>query len=305
MQIYRCFLFLCTFSLDLFKPSYIEALDTKLLLPLRQVDILRDDQIHPIVSGNKWRKLKYVLSDLILSGKDQLVTFGGAYSNHVVASAYACRVFGLKAHAFIRGDESREPNSYEKLCLEQGMVLQHVSREDYREKRKLFDSFFSENTKAYFLDEGGKHPFGMKGCGEILDETDKEYDYIILPVGTGTTMEGIVAEVERRELKTKVLGISVLKNNLDIDKQMELYDKQHWEVFHQFHRGRYAKSDNALIQFIMDFFDETGIITEPVYTGKMLMALRELAESGFIKPDKRVLIVHTGGLLNFPGKMLD
>jgi len=265
------------------------------------VDILRDDQIHPVVSGNKWRKLKYILSDIMLSDKNTLVTFGGAYSNHVVATAYACSAFGIRSHAFIRGDEIRGLNRYEQLCVEQGMTLQHVSREAYREKRKLFDTFFANEPQAYFLDEGGKHPLGLKGCGEILDETEKEYDYIILPVGTGTTIEGILAEVVRRDLKTRVIGISVLKNNFEIDRQLERYDRKYWEVFHDFHRGKYAKSDPELIQYIMDFYDETGIITEAVYTGKMLMALKELAESGAIKPDKSVLVVHTGGLLNFPG----
>lgn len=302
MQIYRCFLFLCTLPLDLFKPSYIEPLNTSLLSPLTQVDILRDDQIHPIVSGNKWRKLKYVLSDMMLSGKDTLVTFGGAYSNHVVAAAYACRAFGFKSHAFIRGDEARDANSYEKLCIEQGMKLQHVSREAYRQKKELFGTFFGNEARAYFLDEGGKHPLGLKGCGEILDETGKEYDYIVLPAGTGTTLEGLVAELARRGLKTKALGISALKNNFELDTSLEKYDQRYWQVFHDFHRGRYAKSDPELIQYIMDFHRETGIITEAVYTGKMLMALRELGNSGVIGPRKSVLVIHTGGLLNFPGK---
>lgn len=242
---------------------------------------------------------------MMLSDQNLLVTFGGAYSNHVVAAAYACRAFGIRSHAFIRGDEVREPNSYERLCVAQGMTLQHVSREAYREKRKLFDTFYENDPKAYFLDEGGKHPLGLKGCGEILDETEKQYDYIILPVGTGTTIEGVLAETVRRGSKTKILGISVLKNNFEIDRQLEKYDRDNWEVFHDFHRGRYAKSDPELIQYIMDFHDETGIITEAVYTGKMLMALRELAVSGIIKPDKKVLVIHTGGLLNFPGNTPD
>ncbi len=284
--------------MDTFQNSRVDSLNFREFNTIKHIDILRDDLIHPVVCGNKWRKLKYPFQYLLANKLNTLVTFGGAYSNHVVATAFAGKAFGIKTFAFIRGDEARDPNHYEKLCIECGMTLIHSDRQSYKNKQALFNSHFGTDEKAFFLDEGGNHPLAIKGCSEILDELGLEYDYILLALGTGTTMEGLVKGIVERTMKTKVLGISSLKNNFDLDKRMMAYPKEHWQVFHEYHRGKYAKSDEALLQFNRNFLNETGIPIEPVYTGKMMMGFSDLLNHHFFKADDKVLLIHTGGLLN-------
>jgi 1-aminocyclopropane-1-carboxylate deaminase len=265
-----------------------------------QLDILRDDLIHPIVSGNKWRKLKYFIEQVIKDGKAPIVTFGGAYSNHLVATAYAGKYFNIKTHGFIRGDEARQLNQYEQLCIENDMTLQHISRGNYKDKKKLFELFREQYPEAVFLDEGGDHPLALQGCSDILDELENTYDYIVLAAGTGTTMEGLVKGVSERGINTRIMGISVLKNNLDLNKRMEKYPSAYWIVSHDYHRGKYASIDEELLQFIRDFYAGTAIRLDPVYTGKMMMAVMDLYQNGFFNTTQKVLVVHTGGSLSFP-----
>lgn len=286
-------LYLC--SMFPFQNSRVDTIQSELIGHGFEFDMLRDDLIHPIVSGNKWRKLKYIIQFAQENAYKQLVTFGGAYSNHLVATAFAGHYFGLQTVGFVRGDEERALNHYELLCIENGMQLIHVDRTAFRNKEVLFNTHFSEADKALFVSEGGDHPLALPGCAEILNELNKSYDFIVLSMGTGTTMEGIVGEVQKRGLPTKVLGISSLKNNFDLDKKLSKYDAQYYQIYHDYHRGKYAKSDDALLQFINDFYAETGIKTEAVYTGKMLMALDDLIQNGVIGSHHRVLCVHTGG----------
>ncbi len=280
-----------------FQSSRVDTIRTSLIGNGFEFDLLRDDLIHPIVSGNKWRKLKYIIQYAQENGFKQLVTFGGAYSNHLVATAFAGHYFGIQTVGFVRGDEERALNHYESLCIENGMQLIHVNRTDFRNKEALFQTHFPDSDKALFVSEGGDHPMALPGCAEILDDLSKTYDFIVLSMGTGTTMEGIVAEIERRTLPTKVLGISSLKNNFDLDKKLAPYNTQYYQILHDYHRGKYAKSDDELMQFIKDFYGETGIKTEAVYTGKMLMALDDLIKLGVIEGHHKVLCIHTGGLL--------
>jgi 1-aminocyclopropane-1-carboxylate deaminase len=283
-----------------FKTSHTEALSCSFFNFNKNIDLLRDDQIHPIVSGNKWRKLKYFMDDVKNAGKQTIVTFGGAYSNHLIATAFAGNYFNVRTHGFVRGDEKRELNHYENLCLENKMTLQHVSRSDYRDKQKLFDTYCVQYPGAVFLDEGGNHPLALKGCAEILDELEKTYDHIILATGTGTTMEGLVKGATEKGFQTKIIGISALKNNIELDERLNKYPARHWQVFHDYHRGKYAQMDDELIQFIKDFHSETGIQLEPVYTGKMMMAVIDLYKKNFFKPGDKILLIHTGGLLVYP-----
>jgi 1-aminocyclopropane-1-carboxylate deaminase len=281
-----------------FNVSYIEPLKSLFFGIETNIDILRDDLIHPIVSGNKWRKLKYIVDDFKSSDKEVLVTFGGAYSNHLIATAFAGKLFGFRTFGFVRGDEERPNNHYEILCLENDMELKHVSRNDYINKQQLFDKFF-DKQKAYFVDEGGNHPLALKGCEEIVDSFKKEYDYVVLSIGTGTTMEGIVKAIKKKQLKTKVLGISSLKNNFYLDERMQKYPIDSWHIFHNFHRGKYAKMDQELLQFIQDFYLETSIKTDPIYTGKMLLAVKDLYHQKILNLNDNVLVIHTGGIMSF------
>ncbi|MCC6818659.1 MAG: pyridoxal-phosphate dependent enzyme [Bacteroidia bacterium] len=286
--------------MSIFNSSRVDCISIPLIGDGFPFDILRDDLIHPIVSGNKWRKLKYILKHLIEKDYKQLVTFGGAYSNHLVATAFAGREFGIKTIGFVRGDEVRLPNHYETLCIQNDMQLIHVNRTDYKDKMALFNSYFGEDADTYFIGEGGDHPLALIGCAEILDDLNKTYDFILLSMGTGTTAEGLVRGLTERKLPTHVYGISALKNNFELDIKLMKYDPLKYKVLHEYHRGKYAKSDPELIQFIREFYNQTGIKTDTVYTGKMLMALNDLIAKGTISRHHKVLCIHTGGLLDFP-----
>jgi 1-aminocyclopropane-1-carboxylate deaminase len=283
-------------ALSLFKPSHTEPLSCALFDYNQRINILRDDLIHPVVSGNKWRKLKFFIDHIQQTGQAPIVTFGGAYSNHLVATSFAGKYFNIPTHAFVRGDETREFNAYEQCCLSNGMTLQHVSRTAYRDKETLFKAYVREQRAAVFLDEGGDHALALKGCAEIFNDLQEPYDYIVLAAGTGTTMEGLVKAVAEKNAQTKIIGISVLKNNLDIDRRLQKYDHQHWEVCHNYHRGKYAKTDAELLAFMDAFKKETGIILDPVYTGKMMLAVGDLLRSGYFKGSGKILLIHTGGV---------
>jgi len=261
-----------------------------------QIDILRDDLIHPIISGNKWRKLKYIIQKLEEDKSQTLVTFGGAFSNHLVAAAFAGKLFGISTVGFVRGNETRDANAFEKLCLENDMDLIHVDRTEYKNKSALFEEYKKTNPKVFFVGEGGRHPLALLGCAEIVKELTKEYDYIILSIGTGTTMEGIVGECVSQNLKTKVIGISSLKNNFELDEIMSQFPEKNWQIEHNYHRGKYAKNDVELAHFIQKFFLETGIQLEFVYTAKMMMAVQDFISKGFFKASDKILCIHTGGL---------
>jgi 1-aminocyclopropane-1-carboxylate deaminase len=279
-------------------PSRVETLNFSEFDVGIQIDILRDDAIHPIVSGNKWRKLKYPIQSILENKNKLLVTFGGAYSNHLIATACAAQHFGLRSFAFVRGDEKRSLNDIEKKCMAFGMELKHVSREAYRDKEALIRAHFENQTEIEVVGEGGRHPLAFKGCQEILNDLETEYDNIVLSVGTGTTMEGLVQGVIQQQLKTKIVGISSLKNNFELDEIMNKYQSKHWKIEHYYHRGKYAKSDAALEQFIEKFQQETHIQLETTYTGKMMMGLIDLIAKGKLETkNKRILCIHTGGVL--------
>ncbi len=261
------------------------------------VDILRDDLIHPVVCGNKWRKLKYVIEEIKSQNIKKVLTFGGAYSNHLVAVAEVCNFLNIEAFAFLRGNEERPENHYEKYCAEKGMKLMKVSREDFKNKEKLIRDFSIQHFDFFTIPEGGNHELALKGCSEILDELSLEYDYIISSLGTGTTMEGLVKGVIERKIKTKVLGISSLKNNFELDQRLEKYPKDYYEVFHHYHRGKYGKIDDELICEIKEVSKETGILLEPIYTGKMILALKDLMNKKYFKEKDKILFIHSGGLM--------
>lgn len=261
--------------------------------------MLRDDTIHEIVCGNKWRKLKYIIQYAKQNNIKKIITFGGAYSNHVVALAYACHHYGIQSMAYIRGNEKRELNHYEKLCLDLNMDLLHISREDYKNKSNKYFHINQEDGQL-IIKEGGDHPLAFLGCKEMLDDIHTKPDYIVLALGTGTTMEGLVQGVIEKNLNTKIIGVSTFKNNLDLDLRMNKYPRKHWEIYHGYERGKYGKIDNILIDYIHQFYQETGIKTEPIYTGKMLMAVDDLIQKNVFKKEDKICLIHTGGLMSFP-----
>ncbi|HYK76257.1 MAG TPA: pyridoxal-phosphate dependent enzyme [Daejeonella sp.] len=266
-----------------------------------QVFIKRDDLIHPFISGNKWRKLKYPLRQAQQSQKKHLVTFGGAYSNHLLATACAAAKFGFKSTGFVRGEAVE--NDMLMFCRLFGMNLIFVSRESYRDKRALFDQYFGQDEEAFFIDEGGAGPEAAKGCSELVEELSQHYDHLFCASGTGTTAAGILAGLQAHQPDCHLHVIPVLKNGGFIRQEMENYFDQSpaFDLHTDYHFGGYAKTTPELLKFIQQFASDTGILPDPVYTGKMLFALFELIRQDQFTPGSKILAIHTGGLFGLLG----
>lgn len=266
-----------------------------------EVFIKRDDLIHPFISGNKWRKLKYVLIKAIKEQKDHLVTFGGAFSNHLLATAAAAARFGFKSTGIVRGDEVENDTLF--LCRLHGMQLIFTDRESYREKQALFMKYFGHDPGALFIDEGGASEEGARGCSELVGELNADYDHLFCACGTGTTAAGVINGLKQYRFNTLVHAIPVLKNGEFMREEINRYLKQEttFELHTEYHFGGYAKTTPELLHFVKEFVATTGILIEPVYTGKMLYALFDLAQKDFFKPGNRILALHTGGILGLMG----
>ena len=288
-------------DLSFFSPE--EELHDKLFINKNiKVFIKRDDNIHPFISGNKWRKLKYNLLDAQSKGIHQLVTFGGAWSNHLIATAAAGAKFSFKTIGIVRGDEVENPCL--SLCKVYGMKLIFISRTEYQSKREYFINNFNENS-SYFIDEGGRSDLGIKGCSEMIDELKNTYSDIFTASGTGTTVAGFYKGVQNNNLKTKIHSIPVLKG-----AEFLYDDLKSWgipnnkiNIHLDYHFGGYAKIKTPLIQFIKSFVSKTGILIEPTYTGKMLYGFYDLVEKDYFPNGSNILLVHTGGLTGILGQL--
>ncbi|WP_064196549.1 MULTISPECIES: 1-aminocyclopropane-1-carboxylate deaminase/D-cysteine desulfhydrase [Emticicia] len=278
------------------------------------VFVKRDDLIHPEISGNKWRKLKYNLLDAQNQGVRQIITFGGAYSNHIYATAASGKYFGFETIGIIRGDELSE-NSSETLrfAAECGMKLHFVSRTAYRTLRENPASHSLNNTFSHskLIPEGGTSPLALGGVGEMVDEIVQQLgqapDYIFCPVGTAGTISGIIAKTTP---KTKVIGVCVLKNGQyllnEIDHLLEVSNVNrvqnpvnvNLEILWNEHHGGYAKKTPELIDFVSKFNDKNDFEIEPIYSGKMFFAFYKYFLT-MIKPQSKVVLIHTGGLQGF------
>jgi len=282
--------------------SILQQFNAPCLGNTKNIYIKRDDLIHPIVSGNKWRKLEFAIEKAKAEGKNHLATFGGAYSNHMLAAACAGAVLGLKTSCFLRGDElSQKNNHYLFLAKLYGMELIPVSRDKYRLKNELFDEIFGEDSKAYFISEGGESEEGLKGVAKIIAELDFVPDHIIHASATGTTALGLakgLLENSISENQTKIFAVAVLKNAAEqLEKIENKSFTKYISLIEGFECGGYAKTTPELLQFCKDFIRQTGIIIDPVYTGKALFALKEMISNGTISEDKKTVFLHTGGMM--------
>lgn len=263
--------------------------------------IKRDDLIHPLISGNKWRKLKYILKKASAQSKTHLVTFGGAYSNHLLATAAAAAKFGFKSTGIVRGEEVSNDTLF--LCRLHGMQLLFTDRESYRDKPVLFNKYFGDDATAFFIDEGGASAEGAQGCAELADELTEIYDHIFCACGTGTTAAGIMNGLCHNGSDTMFNAVPVLKNGNFMRNEIDKYllHPANYQLHTGYHFGGYAKVNDELTGFIQQFVAETGILIEPVYTGKMLYAIYDLAGKGYFKTGSNILAVHTGGLMGLLG----
>ena len=261
----------------------------------------RDDLIHPFISGNKWRKLKFNLIKAQKEAKTHLVTFGGAYSNHLLATAAAGARFGFKTTAFVRGENMC--NEVLSICKVFGMELIFVDRDTYKNKSELYEQHYANNLSTYFIDEGGAGLEAELGCREIISELQNTYDHIFCSVGTGTTVAGIINGATTQKLNTQVHAVSALKNGSFLRNDIDnLLIKPIFYTLHTNHHfGGYAKSEPELIDFIKDFSSSTGILIDPVYTAKTLFCIKDLTSMNYFKKDARILMIHTGGLFGLLG----
>lgn len=265
--------------------------------------IKREDLIHPLISGNKYRKLKYNVAKAKTLGKQGLLTFGGAYSNHIAATAYAGKMHGLKTIGVIRGEELKEiwkENPTLALAHAHGMRFKFVDRTTYRKKEN--PDFIAELDKEfedfYLVPEGGTNVLAVKGCEEILNADDRSFDIICSSVGTGGTLSGIA---NAAIIPQKILGFPALKGDFLKEDIRKFVDRQNWELQTGYHFGGYAKVTEELVLFINDFRAKTQIPLDPIYTGKMLFGIMDMVRKDSFVPGTRILAIHTGGLQGIKG----
>jgi len=281
-----------------------EAISMDLFSPFKcLLEIKREDQIHPEISGNKYRKLKYNILEASKKRKSILLTFGGAYSNHIAATAAVGKEYGFKTIGVIRGEElinKVDDNPTLSMAKKYGMKLHFISREEYRNKNKLD---FIEHLKTkfgdfYLLPEGGTNSLAVKGCEEIISKSDSRFDYICTAVGTGGTMAGMVRSSYAHQ---KIIGFSALKGTFQTSVINEYTTKNNFKIIDDYCFGGYAKIDLELIRFINMFYEKTSIPLDPIYTGKMLYGIIDLIKKGEIKENSSILAIHTGGLQGIKG----
>lgn len=269
--------------------------------------IKREDEIHPFVSGNKFRKLKYNIQEAKKTNKNTLLTFGGAFSNHIVAIAVAGYLTDFKTIGVIRGEElgldvteTLSKNTTLKNSYEHNMQFEFVSRELYR--KKLEDSFINNLKEKYgdfyLIPEGGTNDLAIKGCEEILTVSDAKFDYICCAVGTGGTISGVINASSKHQ---KVIGFPALKGDFLFDDIKKLTSKSNWSLQTNYHFGGYAKYTDELIRFINDFNKDTGVLLDPIYTVKMIFGILDMIKKNQFKKGSKILAIHTGGIQGIEG----
>ena len=290
-------------------PSAIQQIHEDLFLDNNiSVFLKRDDLIHPEISGNKWRKLKFNIQKFNQGGYDKILTFGGAYSNHIAASAAVSGKERVPFIGLIRGDELNiNSNKTLQNASANGMELAFISREEYslRDEKYYQEELRRRYGNILIVPEGGKNFHGMLGCSEIISEMNFTPDYIFCPAGTGTTAAGVLTALGHSKLiaVSALKGGSFLKEDIaqllkevgwikeDIEEQIQLLTLED-----SFHFGGYAKYDETLIEFINGFYKKHLIKLDQVYTGKMMFALYEYIKSGKIKENSTIMALHTGGI---------
>lgn len=259
--------------------------------------IKREDLNHPLVSGNKWWKLKYNLEEAVAHNASTLITYGGAFSNHIFATAAAANEFGMKSVGIIRGEETLPLNPVLSFALTSGMELFYIPRSAYRTKSPA-DIYLKKFENYYLIPEGGSNPLAVKGVKEFAGSLLGDWQYICCPVGTGGTLAGFVEGVSD---DTTIIGFPVLKGAEflieDIRKlSIESKEKSNWRLMFDYHFGGYAKSNTGLTTFLQEFSSLHEVPLEKIYTGKMMAGIYDLMSKGFFERGSTILAVHTGGL---------
>jgi 1-aminocyclopropane-1-carboxylate deaminase/D-cysteine desulfhydrase-like pyridoxal-dependent ACC family enzyme len=271
-----------------------------------QLFIKREDLIHPHVPGNKWRKLKYNLVKAMESRNSRILTFGGAFSNHIHATAAASAACGIESIGMIRGEIPEPLNDTLKQAASWGMKLVPVSRQDYRKKTSpdFLATLYERFGECYLIPEGGSNVLALKGSAEMTEISEK-FDYWCVSCGTGGTLAGILTGLKRQD---RVLGFPALKGGSFLKKDITRMLREsgaetnaNWRLITDYHFGGYAKITNELVEFIRDFKSRYQILLDPVYTGKMMFGVIDLIKKGLFDQNSKILVIHTGGIQGITG----
>ncbi|MCB0515057.1 MAG: pyridoxal-phosphate dependent enzyme [Chitinophagales bacterium] len=267
------------------------------------VYVLRDDLLFPQVSGNKWRKLKYNLKAFQEGNYTQILTFGGAFSNHLVATAAAGNLCNIPTIGLVRGEASSLQNPTLQKAQQLGMQLHFLPRNLYKEGWEIIKNHFPayNNATTFVIPEGGANKLALKACAEILDDIDIAYDYLCLACGTATTMAGILT---RPNLQAKIWGFPVLKNGNFLQQNIHAFGIRHtpqWQLLCDYHFGGYARFNEELLHFIEMMYQSNNLPLDPIYTGKMMYGLVQQIAQGNISSNSTVVAIHTGGLQGWLG----
>ncbi len=265
--------------------------------------IKREDLLHPYISGNKFRKLKYNLVQAKKEKKETLLTFGGAFSNHILAVAAAGKEQGFKTIGIIRGEELKDKiaeNPTLQKAKDFGMVFEFVDREIFKERGspKFIQQLTDKFEDFYLIPEGGTNDLAVKGCQEILTGTDEKFDYICCAVGTGGTISGLINCSKNSQ---QVLGFPSLKGDFLREDICKFVSKSNWDLISAYHFGGYAKVSEELILFINEFYLKYKIPLDPIYTGKMMYGIMDLINRNYFPKNSKILVIHTGGLQGIAG----
>jgi 1-aminocyclopropane-1-carboxylate deaminase len=265
--------------------------------------IKREDLIHPFISGNKYRKLKYNLKEAKRIESKSLLTFGGAFSNHIAAVAFAGKQNGFKTIGIIRGEELAEKallNPTLQFAKDNGMLFYFIPRELYRNKTSIDfkDDLKNKFGDFYLIPEGGTNKLAVQGCEEILTEEDYQYNYICCCVGTGGTISGLINSSQSHQ---KILGFPALKGDFLSREILKFAKTNNWELISDYHFGGYAKINESLIAFINRFQSDHNILLDPIYTGKMLYGIVDKIQKNQFEKGSKILAIHSGGLQGIVG----
>ena len=288
-----------------------KSLLQEIVLPANKYNIKtyikRDDLLHPEISGNKWRKLKYNLIKAEELGYTTLLTFGGAYSNHIYAVASAGKIFGFKTIGIIRGEEHLPLNPTLQFAVNSGMELHYLDRSTYRNRNELYfqNDLIKKYGNAYVIPEGGSNMLALKGVAEIIDSIKQDYSHICCANGTGGTISGIICGLKGNK---KVLGFPSLKGagflNEVVNQFVSQYSEHQYDNYNiilDYHFGGYAKINYELVKFMDLFYSINQIRLDPIYTSKMMYGINNLIEQKYFHSDDVIIAVHTGGLQGLMG----
>lgn len=259
-----------------------------------KLGIARFDLIHPVVSGNKLFKLYYYLKDALAENKS-VTTFGGYFSNHLAATAYACKELGIKCKGFVNGEKPENLSATLLHCMQFGMDLEFISREEYRKIK-----YNEIKSSSILIPEGGYSEKGKQGAALMYNSIkDLNADFICLSVGSATTLSGILSVAGRE----KVLAFPAIKNMTDIPERLKILKcevKDTFEIINDYHFGGFSKTNRQLLQFMQEFYDNFSVKTDIVYTGKMMYGISDLINKNYFPDKSKIVVIHSGGLQGNP-----